>query len=345
MMKRAAPRTAGRRASGAPPGPQHPAKPIVLVSGCDDRFALLLGTMLHSVIANLDDGQQLHIFILDDGISQTNKARIAQIIATPRVATDLTWLQPDLAQLQQLPVTAWHNRSSYMRLLIPELLDASIERVIYLDSDVVVERNLRDLWEHELGAALALGVENFSDPYVAAPAALPETYAALGLPPETVYCNTGVMVINLRRWRDEQISQQILDFTREHAQLIRFADQDGINAIVGGRWGLLDPRWNVQIQTYMCYKRHLPLSDAERREAQRRLLQEAFITHYTGRKKPSSYRYHRPGGAQFLRYVFSSGWFSWPAALAWTGSHRLSQLSLSQAQRLKHLLAGGLSRH
>jgi lipopolysaccharide biosynthesis glycosyltransferase len=323
-------------------GQQPALDPIVLVSGCDDAFALSLGIMLHSVIANLGDSDHIHIYLLDGGISDANKARIARVLASRRVSVQLVWLQPDLHRIEQLPVKGWHKPVVYMRLLIAELLPADLDRAIYLDPDIVVETSLRALWEMELGDALALGVEDFYAPFAAASEALPETYQQLGLAPDTLCCNTGVMVINLPRWRDEQLGRRVLDFTRRYAQFIRWSDQDGLNAVIAGEWGVLDPRWNVQLRTLEWYQRYRIHDADERRRVQHGLLQSPFVLHYIGKTKPWSFAYRKPFGERFLHYVRTSGWFEGPAALAWSYSREIVQRVLRGLVAVKQAVQAGV---
>jgi lipopolysaccharide biosynthesis glycosyltransferase len=310
-------------------------EPIVLVSGCDDAFAMLLGVMLHSAVSNLDAGEHIHIYLLDGGISDANKARITRVLTTPRVSVQLEWLTPDFNRIQMLPVRKWHKSVAYTRLLIPELLPADIDVALYLDPDVVVDTNLRALYDADMQQALALGVEDFVAPYVAAETALPGLYRQLGLAPDAVCCNTGVMLINLRRWRDEQVGRRVLDFTHEYSRHIQWSDQDGINAILGGDWGLLDPRWNVQLSTIRAYRSDAMYDAAERRRAQDALLQSPFILHYTGKTKPWSFAYRKPHGDRFLHYVRTSGWFDAPTSTLWSYSRQISQLTLYALARAK----------
>jgi lipopolysaccharide biosynthesis glycosyltransferase len=310
-------------------------EPIVLVSGCDDAFALLLGVMLHSVVTNLDAGDHIHIYLLDGGISEANKARIKQVLTTRRVSVQLEWLTPDFDRIQTLPVRRWHKPVAYTRLLIPELLPADVDVALYLDPDVVVHTNLRDLYETDLQNALALGVADYVAPYAASDNALPGLYRQLGLAPDAPCCNTGVMLINLRRWRDEQVGRRVLDFTREYSRYVQWSDQDGINAILGGDWGLLDPRWNVQLSTIMAYRSHPTQDAAERRRVQDTLLQSPFILHYTGKTKPWSFAYRKPHGERFLHYVRTSGWFDTPTSVVWSYSRQISQLMLYNLARAK----------
>jgi lipopolysaccharide biosynthesis glycosyltransferase len=314
--------------------------PLVLVSGCDDRFALSLGVMLYSVVANLAAGDALHVYVLDGGISAANKQRITRVLATPHVTVSLEWLSPDLELIQRLPQHGQHNAFAYMRLLIAELLPAGLERAIYLDCDLVVEENLRALWETDMGSALALGVEDFYAPVAASPAALGATYRQLGLAPDTLCCNSGVMVLNLPRWRHEQVGPRVLDYTQRYARHLQAADQDGINAVLAGDWGLLDPRWNVQLRTVAWYGSERIKDAAELRRIQEPLLRNPFVTHYVGPVKPWSYTYRKTHSERFLHYLRRSGWFDAPVALAWSYSRQLSHSVLYTLARLKAAVAG-----
>jgi len=313
--------------------------PIILVSGCDDRFALPLGVMLHSVVAHLSAGDAIQIYVLDGGISAANKQRISGVLATHRVAVTLEWLRPDLELIEKLPQHGQHNAFAYMRLLIAELLPNTLDRAIYLDCDLVVEQDLRLLWESELDGALALGVEDFYAPFACSPAALGATYQELGLAPDTVCCNSGVMVLNLPRWRREQVGRRVLEYTQRYARHLQAADQDGINAVVAGDWALLDARWNVQLRTVAWYGRERIKDAAELTRLQAPLVRTPFVIHYAGPVKPWSYTYRKTHGERFLHYLRTSGWFNTPTALAWSYSRQLSHGLLCTLARLKAALA------
>ena len=215
-----------------------------------------------------------------------------------------------MSQLSQLKVTHWHSQAAYLRLLIVEILPKSIDRIIYLDSDLVVEGNLRQLWEAEVGDNLALAVQDFWNPYVSCPDALPETYEQLGISAHTPYFNTGVMVINLKQWRAQKIVPKVLAFTNQYHNLIRYADQDGINAAIAGRVGLLDPKWNVMVHIVDSFGWAFDLSDAKKQDQQDALLQAPWILHFTSPVKPWHPYYIGPAQTRFFYYLKRCGWFN-----------------------------------
>ncbi len=271
-----------------------------------------LAVTLYSALANLAGVQVVCIYIIDGGISEENKRKLIEMLSVNRVGVRVSWIRPDLARLNGLMTSKWHSKAAYLRLLIPELLPRQFDRVIYLDSDLVVEKNLQALWEERIAGRPALAVQDYMFPYVSSfskksPAR--KGYLMLGLAPNTFYCNTGVMLLNLKIWRQEKIGPRVLEYTRRFRQFVRFVDQDGLNAIIAGAWGLLDPRWNVMLSVITRYGRQLRMSRVEMQHAQEELLREPFILHFTGDIKPWHFVYPEPTQSRFFYYLMKSGWF------------------------------------
>lgn len=309
----------------------------VIVGGGDDAFAMPLAVALASALAQLAPAARPSVYIFDDGISPGNRARIERVLRAARPAAALSWRRPDLSAVAGISPSLWNTRATYLRLFIPDLLPAKHSRAIYLDSDVVVEGDLGELWAADLGGRLALAVENYTDPTVAT--GLSGTYKALGLPHDTPYFNSGVMLINLERWRSEQIPARVFDFLRRYGHLAPFADQDGLNAVIAGDWGRLHPRWNVQLLTLTAHG-HAALSPAARRRAQAELLARPGILHYTGPRKPWQLRYRGLAAGAFARHLGRSGWHSPAAFTAWAAAHALGHLGARGLGRVKDGVRG-----
>ena len=94
------------------------------------------------------------------------------------------------------------SHATYFRILAPELLPASLSRVIYLDADVRVASDLSRLWAEPLREHPVLAVRDAGAPLVSSPRGL-VNHRELGLAPELGYFNAGVMLLDLARWRAE----------------------------------------------------------------------------------------------------------------------------------------------
>lgn len=203
---------------------------------------------------------------------------------------DALGLEFELIQLPRKapagPISGWISSAAYLRLEAAELLPREA-RLLYLDADLVVLDDPRPLLEVALGSMLVAAVRDAENPVLTYGIALP-VLGELGVPGEREYFNSGVMVVNAERWREERISEQCVTFLRQHPQHVRFWDQDALNFVVADRWKRLDRRWNAFPLTALMrlpgakyYANEvLPLEELLREE------RAAGILHFAGPRKP-----------------------------------------------------------
>jgi lipopolysaccharide biosynthesis glycosyltransferase len=220
-------------------------EPVVIVSAGDDRFAMPLAVALSSALRHLDPHRDALVFILDDGIDPANKARCIKVISSSNPRAALHWISPDMGAFAKLRSAPWNTRATFLRLLIPEVLPEHLDRCIYIDSDVVVQRDLSELWSMDFGEYALFAVQNFSTPTLAM--ALPKVIHLIDAHGDAPYFMAGVLMMSVSRWRRDRITQRAVDFLIAHQDKVRFADQDALNAVIAGRWGVLDPVWNVPV--------------------------------------------------------------------------------------------------
>jgi lipopolysaccharide biosynthesis glycosyltransferase len=65
------------------------------------------------------------------------------------------------------------------------------------------------------------------------------------IPSVASYFNAGVLLIDMERWREEQISEKAVAYLRQFPKT-PFSDQDALNVVCDGRWKKLDAEWNQQ---------------------------------------------------------------------------------------------------
>lgn len=147
----------------------------------------------------------------------------------------------DASQFADLLEVSHITRGMYYRLMIPELVPAP--KVLYLDCDVLVRKDLSALFDTDLEGKLAAAVVN---PFYDA--------SRIGLEEEDVYFNSGVLLINSSEWLRTNVKQQVLSYLRSNAQLLRMPDQDALNAILRGRWVELDPTYNCQVSMLLGHR-------------------------------------------------------------------------------------------
>ena len=67
---------------------------------------------------------------------------------------------------------------------------------------------------------------------------------------DTPYFNSGVLVINLTRWRKENVGDRVIEYLRKYQPYVQLEDQEGLNAVLANDWGKLDPKWNLISHIY-----------------------------------------------------------------------------------------------
>lgn len=127
---------------------------------------------------------------------------------------------------------------TYYRFLIPELLDKSISKILYLDCDILCTGNIDDLFKIDITdyACAMCPDTRFSDI---------EIYNRLDYPYENGYFCAGVILLNLDFWRKNKTADKCIEFLSENGNLCLWHDQDAINKILNGNILYLHPKYDL----------------------------------------------------------------------------------------------------
>ncbi|KGP91096.1 glycosyltransferase [Pontibacillus chungwhensis BH030062] len=208
--------------------------PISIVALSNDHYAVHLATMLFSLFENKKDETEYQIYIIDGDLSPENKSKITKLLqqydATP------IYLGVDKTKYKDCKGWGHVSQEAFYRISIPELLDHSVKRALYLDSDMIIKGDLQELWD-----------SNQLDSYALGAVVDPVDFAGITLPEGYEYFNSGVLLFNLSRWREENISEKVLTFIRDNPSKIMWWDQDALNAVLYDNWFPLDYKWNFQV--------------------------------------------------------------------------------------------------
>jgi lipopolysaccharide biosynthesis glycosyltransferase len=191
-------------------------------------------TMLHSVLENADT--EIHVHYLRGPRFAPRSAEAIAAMVRKQGAT-IEFLEIPDAWCAGLPTEGFTRLATWYRIFLPQLLP-DVERILYLDSDLLVLDSLAplaeiDLSEHYLGA-----VTNVFEPeHLRRP-------TKLGLDSPLAYFNAGVMLMNLDLMRRDGCTEALRKFAIEHAEQLAWRDQDAVNVVLGSRRLPLHPRWN-----------------------------------------------------------------------------------------------------
>lgn len=206
---------------------------INICFGIDDAYAQHTGAVISSILENSSKEDEYNFYIISDGISKENKKKFNRL--KKNRAFKISYLNFDTNILKKLDFNNSEiHYSGYFRLWAIDLIKQ--DKVLYLDSDLIVRKDLRELYKTDISNYLGAAV---SDPMTKELCQSLATKYSLN----SSYMNSGVILLNLKRCREEGINQKLLYFLKENHDLIT-GYQDAINIVMQKRIKELDQKWN-----------------------------------------------------------------------------------------------------
>ncbi|MEE2641752.1 MAG: glycosyltransferase family 8 protein [Planctomycetota bacterium] len=293
----------------------------LLVCATDDAYVMPLAAMLYSAGQNLRVGSELHVLILDGGVSEENRHRLKESLADHPI--HLEWVTFNAEILQNFQVSHHVSHTAYYRLLLSEVLPASIHKILYLDCDLLIRGDLVELWEMDLeGATIGAvpdiacpnidashGMDNFrlANPYLASFCPV-GNYEELGIDSKARYFNSGVMLIDLQQWRQRNISQRLIDCMRENEEHIWCWDQYALNVVLHDQWKEIGLQWNLGSHAFEYPDaRYSPVSG----EDFDLMLEDPQVVHFTTEWKPWHYGIDHAYRDEFFQSLDQTAWNAW----------------------------------
>lgn len=267
----------------------------------DNNYVPYCAGVIASVIEN-NKGEKIVFHLFGDGISEDNSERLtAWINYFEDVSLKMYAISKD--DFKDFPVgDAYINISTYFRLLIPALL-ADLEKVIYLDCDVVVNGSLRELWNTDISSYAVAGVRDRINDCV-------RVYNRLRYPMQDGYLNAGVLLINLKRWREDGIFEKAVSIARTMPKQLKNHDQDIINLIYHDSKFFVDFKYNL-LEYYMYTEDWLYLDRKYYPEIEM-ACHAPVIVHFCMPQKPWHYECINPYQEKFLKYMRMTPWADLP---------------------------------
>lgn len=246
----------------------------------DRNYLKVLRTMLYS-LSQSDSTGIFTVYVAHNSLTEDDFAALQAIL--PR--TELVDVPLSEEMFQDAPISDRYPKEMYYRLFAAQYLPQELDRILYLDPDLVVINSLRSLYEVDFGDNLFAAASHIES----------RTFKnfnrrRLHLSEQARYINSGVMMMNLSLLRTQQDPQQIYQFIEEHKNTLLLPDQDVVNALYADRTIFLDPLIYNLGEKYLRLKNlHLPKEEKLGIDWVR---QHTAIIHYYGRNKPWKEGYH-----------------------------------------------------
>ncbi|MBN8559308.1 MULTISPECIES: glycosyltransferase family 8 protein [unclassified Leptolyngbya] len=208
--------------------------PINIVCTIDNHYAQHCAVMLASLFHH-NPKRQFRVFLITDGLEMSIWERLEQFLQDQKQEYEL--IQIDRTALGDAPVTHHISLATYFRLFIPEVLPQTLQKVLFLDVDMIVRKSIDELWDKDIhafshAATIAAGMDEYPE--------------QIGLPRNSLYFNAGLLLINLEAWRNLRVFDRGCEIIRQSSDRITWWDQDVLNILLHDHWMPLDLLWNAQ---------------------------------------------------------------------------------------------------
>ena len=246
----------------------------------DQRYARYCGICITSIFES-NTTHAVRIHILTDGLDKLTRQRLSA--TADRYKQEVVIHTIDTHLIDALRTTDRFSRAAYFRLLFPDVLDRQINKLLYLDCDLLVVDDLMPLWQTDLqGKAIGMAWDQDADNII----------HQNRLDTALTYANSGVLLLNLRRWREEKIAQACVRYIDTYPERCLYVDQDAVNGLLYADRVWFDPRYNLQ-ELYYFTPQNWQLHRDKHAQIYRALSQPAII-HYTGMYKPWDRKCYHP---------------------------------------------------
>lgn len=263
---------------------------IPLLVTLDQYYLPQLRVLLTSIYLN-HPGQAFDVYLIHRQIPGESLKKLSEDCA--RLDFRLIPIRADGETFRSAKVTDRYPREMYYRLLAGEWLPHGLDKILYLDPDILVINSLNALWEMDLRGYLFAAAAHTGKTEMA------NSVNKIRLKTNTDYFNSGVLLINLEEARKEIVPDDLFRFVEDNPMALLLPDQDVLNALYGSRiLSLDDARWNYDARNYSNY-----LLRSGGKENLEWVMENTSILHFCGKDKPWKKNYRRRFGSLYRHYM------------------------------------------
>lgn len=242
-----------------------------VIFASDNNYVPLLTISIVSFLVNNEkEFSEINIFILDDGISEYNKNKISKIL--DEYSCNISFIKTKKIEELNFKVSSLERNNissltTYSRLFISSLLPKNIDRILYLDCDSLIVDSFKQLWEEDISNYYCAGVLDCCST---------EIQKMLGIFEEDNYINAGVLYINLKKWREDNVEEKFIEFIANNQNRYYQHDQGIINNVFKNKIKIISPKYNLQQYfQYMPYNISKKFSCIETKHYSKKIMDES----------------------------------------------------------------------
>jgi lipopolysaccharide biosynthesis glycosyltransferase len=216
-------------------------EPVVIALASDDRYFPGLYCAIASALSHVNPARKVNVKVLDGGLSKSSQDTASRLTDRIRRNVTLEFVRADASVFGNATLGPGQSHMTYSRILLPYLVN--VPRLIYLDCDTLVFRDLSELFDLELAPSKPVAAVRDSETLSLSQDS-PGLAKVMNLSAEDAYFNCGVMLMKLDELRRQHFFESAVDFLTRSRGKYRFWDQSAINFVLHGQIDDLPEHWN-----------------------------------------------------------------------------------------------------
>ena len=266
----------------------------------DNGFVMPTGVLMYSACVNNQDVDIDFHVLIDESVNEEEQKDLKDTISRFHGKRAIFYALKSMTALS-FPLVKKHlTRAAYYRLFLSDILPSAIEKVLYLDGDIIVRHSLLPLWNTDVSNYAAGTVMDVCDGDI-------KIYNRLRYPYQKGYFNSGVLLINLKYWRDHHIVKEFVEYINHYPERIKQEDQDVMNVVLQDKKLKLPVKYNLQT----AFLTNDPCWDYWKYELEMKMaIEDPVMVHFTSKWKPwfADLQFPHPYRNTFWKYQSQTKW-------------------------------------
>lgn len=246
-------------------------------------------TMLFSL--RLHNSEKIVVYLLNHSLSQEQVEGFSDYLRD-KCQIDLITIEVKQTEFDNMPLGEMHfSIEMYYRVLAQYLLPQELERILWLDADIIILKNISEFYDQNIdGAYYVVCADRSPDSK-----SVKNSKKQLGLNDNHIYFNSGVMLINLKFLRKQVLRSDIIQTSQLLSDKLTYPDQDLLNYMYSGKVKYADSEtFNYQVKDDPFIPKDV--------------ISRIAILHYCGKKKPWIYTDVRSSSLPYWRVRYIQGY-------------------------------------
>lgn len=218
----------------------------------NEEYAPYAVVSVCSLLENNKDVDTVHLYALLDNVQQSSRERLYKQVKKYGARLTLIDAAPIVEKLKELGVNDY--RGSYatnLKLFLSDFISDTVDRILYIDCDTLIAGNLAETMRMDMGGMpVAMVLDSMCVSHK----------RALGFRENENYFNAGIILFDVKRWKEQKCTEQIVTHLQTERSVYMAPDQDILNLVLRDSIAVLQPRYNMQplhfVYNFKLYKKY-----------------------------------------------------------------------------------------